>query len=260
MLDSVDRIQAQKIPTFIISLPGDEANYRSVAAQLDSHIFETRRVIGFPGRTLPDTVCIKLTRDPNSVNNKGALGCMFSHIHAWECIKGLNTPFALVLEDDVVADRPERLGSLDVPEQFDLLFCNDRMVLGVIDGEARPIGRVGDSLAKVERQKQGVGTDAYLISPMGAQMLLSYFQTDFYFGHVDIRLFAYCIDSTTLDGANGPVARELLAIRKIIANRKPLAGYVSNYTLFTHMTANSRRMKEDRSRNENIHLPMIGGE
>jgi hypothetical protein len=54
-----------KIPTFIVSIPASEAQYRSVAAQLNESLFAVHKPVGFSGRTLPDSVCFKLTRDRN---------------------------------------------------------------------------------------------------------------------------------------------------------------------------------------------------
>src|SRR5947209_1096406 len=101
MPGSAQEVRMFRTPTFIVSLPDHRIAYDAVVSQLDPEVFEVHAPVGFPGRLMPDSICLKLTRDPNSVNNKGALGCMLSHLRTWETVAKMSEPYALVLEDDV---------------------------------------------------------------------------------------------------------------------------------------------------------------
>src|SRR5262249_2753408 len=89
------------IPALIINTAGNERYYDDVAAQIGARgIFEPTRVEGVLGSLLPNGVCLRLTGDRNSVNNKGALGCLLAHVKAWEIVANHSHSFCVILEDD----------------------------------------------------------------------------------------------------------------------------------------------------------------
>jgi hypothetical protein len=226
-------------------LPQDEANFRATQAQLEDRYFEVFHLPAVLGRTLPGSVCVKLTRDPNSVNNKGAIGCMLSHLNVWEHVRGMQAPFALVLEDDVLVKNPQRLETGSLPPDFDLAFCNDRMVTGD-DESPNYLPIATEMLPRVEANGKSVGGDSYLLSPRGARKLVEYFNRDLYFGHVDVRMLAYCLQTSALKkSVAGALTRELAHIREIVNHDMSLEGYVCTSKMFRHMNAESRRARED---------------
>lgn len=238
------------IPTFVVNLEEDVDRLESVTRQLNPSQFEMRERIGFLGRMMPDGACLRLTRDPNSVNNKGALGVMMSHILIWERIAVLNAPFALVLEDDVVLNAPERLALANLPDKFDLIFCGDQTAseTGATNPQA-PLtcAPALQGVPIMESKKTSVGAYGYLLSPTGARRLLALFSEHLYFGHVDVRMMAYCCDLGSLNrlGPLGRVTEELRSIRRLIDDRPMIAGYAMCQPLVAHVGMTSRRERED---------------
>jgi GR25 family glycosyltransferase involved in LPS biosynthesis len=191
-----------------------------------------------------------MTKDPNSLNNKGALGVMMSHLLLWEQIAQLVQPFALVLEDDVKLHAPERLARFAAPAGFDVIFCNDRAVAnGVAPDAAAPLAcrPAITALPTIDARRVAVGGDAYLLSPAGARHLLALFARHGYFGHVDLRMMTYFCDQEELDalGEIGPVTAELRNVRRMLGPEPKLAGYVMTTPLGTHAGMTSRRTRED---------------
>ncbi len=249
-----------RMPTFIISLPSSHHAYQAVAQQLDSTIFHLYEPISFPGRSLPDSVCLKLTNDPASVNNKGALGCMLAHLSVWEAVVKLGLRYALILEDDVIGSNLERVRRLELPSSFDVIFCNDRSANISADGTESERLRFADiaySLLGIEENGLSNGTDAYFISMAGAKKLIAAHAQDSYFGHVDRRLLAYSIETEILERYVdvGPMIAELVQIHKIVEKRPILSAFFCTPPLFTHIGIKSRRVEEDlRGRDERISL------
>jgi hypothetical protein len=240
------------IPTFIVNLPEDTDRLAQLRAQLNPAVFAPPVRAGFLGRTLADAVCLRMTRDPNSLNNKGALGVMMSHLLLWEHIAQQAAPFALVLEDDVRLHAPERLAEFAPPAGFGLVFCNDRAVAN--GGAPDPAARLTclpaiTALPAIDARRVAVGGDAYLLSPAGARTLLALFARHGYFGHVDIRMMVYSCGQEALDalGEIGPVTEEVRRKRRLLGPGPQLSGYVLTTPLATHVGMTSRRAREDAS-------------
>lgn len=238
-----------RIPTFVVNLLEDHDRLERLTSQLNPKYFELRERIGFLGRTLPDGVCLRLTQDENSLNNKGALGVMMSHILIWERVAHLKDAFALVLEDDIILDGPERLASAAPPSGFDVIFCGDQTADDPLFGVTRWLSYVPliDTLPIMEHRKVSIGAYGYLLSPRGAQRLLALFTEHLYFSHVDVRMLAYCCDLNELSNVQSPgrLNEELCVIRRIIEDKPKLAGYATVQTLVRHIGMDSRRERED---------------
>ncbi|MCJ2133982.1 glycosyltransferase family 25 protein [Methylobacterium sp. J-026] len=233
----------EKTPAFIISLPEDGASFAATASQLSNTTYEIYRLPALPGSALPDCVCMKLTRDPHSKFNKGALGCMLSHIRVWEQIAKSNAPYALVLEDDaknIALQNTSWLRELN----FDLIFCNDRMATNTGDKSLAVNNNFIGALKAVDTHGHSVGADAYFLSPKGAAKLIERFAEDLYFGHVDVRMAAYCVN-VCKDDAIGNVTAEINQIHAIIKSRDPLDAYITGEPLFSHPSRESRRIYQD---------------
>jgi GR25 family glycosyltransferase involved in LPS biosynthesis len=175
---------------------------------------------------------------------------MMSHLWIWERVAHLQDAYALIIEDDVALDRPERLIEEELPRDFDLVFCGDQTALrkpSDAPNEALGCMPAMQALSVIEQDNMCVGAYGYLLSPAGAQRLLALFTTHLYFGHVDVRMMAYCCD---LDEVNrleylGGVAQDLRAIRRLIGGGQRLAGYATKSPLALHCGMESRRARED---------------
>jgi len=242
----MDNIATFVIPTFVVNLPEDEDRLRSIKRQLNPAHFELREGVGFLGRMMPDGACLRLTRDPNSLNNKGALGVMMSHVLIWERVARLNEAFAFVLEDDVLLQQAERLQTIPLPPEFDLIFCGDQTARGDAADSPTCVPAI-EALPEIEQRNVSVGAYGYLLSPAGARKLVALFAEHLYFGHVDVRMMAYCCELGELNrlGALGSVTEELRAIRRLIDDRPKLSGYALTTPLVIHVGMASRRARED---------------
>jgi GR25 family glycosyltransferase involved in LPS biosynthesis len=238
------------IPTYVVNLAEDKDRLEKIREQLNPSYFEVRGCAGFYGHMLPDGVCLSLTRDKNSLNHKGALGVMMSHVLIWERVSCLVDRFALILEDDVVLHNCERLVSLEIPEQFDFAFCGDQT--SEMDPEyaltERPkCAPAFTALPTLVRKKVSTGGYGYLLSPSGAKKLLDLFLEHLYFGHVDVRMMAYACDLQEVAPfvQFGGIAAEIQSIRSTFGNSRKLSGFVINPALVTHVGMTSRRDREN---------------
>ena len=236
-------------PVFVINTPGDQDLYNKVAAQFAGHeSFTVSRVEGVLGRTLPSIVCRYCTHDPNSVNNKGAVGVFFGHVNAWEALVASNAAYGLVLEDDVIVGNLEMLDVECFPAGFDVIFVNDRTSPVRSDVTVQlEFEHIGSSIPAVESRKMSVGGDGYVLSSEGAKKLIEAVKTDRFFSHVDLRLFAYCLTESDIEayGDSGPVGSELRNMFRFLNRGTYLAGYSTYPPLITHKLDKSRRVRED---------------
>lgn len=187
------------IPVFIINLERDVDRHREILSQFENRPgFSPLLVTAVAGNTLPDQVVLALTESPIWVKQKGAVGCTLSHVRAWEQIARLEVPFAVVVEDDAETSRLEALHRLTFPADMAFVFINDRMSAQWEETELRVTGIVESLLRKdIDRvrvghvDRDGFGTDGYILTPAGAAKLLVAYQRDLYGGHVDGRLLRY---------------------------------------------------------------------
>jgi arabinogalactan endo-1,4-beta-galactosidase len=93
--------------------------------------------------------------------------CGVSHIRLWRHVVEHNIPWALVLEDDarLAAPLPDRIAHWELPADADLVLLNARAAAG-------PVRRRGQRLSYAD-VIGGAGTEGYLVSLRGAQLLLA---------------------------------------------------------------------------------------
>jgi GR25 family glycosyltransferase involved in LPS biosynthesis len=188
-----------QIPVLIINLERDAARREDILAQFaEMPAFDERILTGVAGNTLPNLVCRMLTESEHWLTQKGAIGCFLSHVRAWEQISEMTTPYALVVEDDADIAHLDEIRALELPRDAEFIFINDRMARGW-DEQVFRITSMYDSLLRkdIDRvrpgpiDRNGFGTDGYLVTPQGARKLVEACRTDLYFGHVDGRLLRY---------------------------------------------------------------------
>jgi len=234
---------------FIINTPGDQDLFDNVAAQFSGDDrFLVSRVEGVLGRTLPSIVCRYCTHDPNSVNNKGAVGVFFGHVNAWEAVIASNANYALILEDDVVVDNLKMLDADRFPADFDVIFVNDRTSPVRTDTpDQLEFEHIGSSIPAIESRHMSVGGDGYILSANGAKKLVEAVKTDRFFSHVDLRLLAYCLTDNDVDtyGDTGAVGHELRNMFRFLNRGTYLKGFSTYPRVVTHKLDKSRRVRED---------------
>ncbi len=237
------------IPVFVINTPGEPDLFANVASQFNDYDrFAVFRVEGVLGRTLPGIVCRYCTHDPNSINNKGAVGVFFAHVNAWEALIASNANQGLVLEDDVTVDNLDMLKVDQCPADFDVIFVNDRTApIRSDNADQLQFEHIGSSMPAIESRQMSVGGDGYILSSNGAKKLIEAVKTDRFFSHVDLRILAYCLTDSDIEchGDSGPVGRELRDLFRFLKRGTYLKGFSAYPTIVTHKRDKSRRVRED---------------
>jgi hypothetical protein len=235
------------VPVYIVNLGGDRDDYARLLGALAAYKFlAPRRIEAVPGSTLPDQFCLRMTGDPASVDAKGALGCMLSHIRAWERVRDGPEAWAIILEDDACPLDWSEVPALAPPADFDIVFINSRTAP---DDATSGYTDIRASLAAIERRAQAVGGDGYVLSRAGAAKLLEAMQADLYAGHVDWRLLAYAVpvEDAVARVGDGALAGALRSHHAVAPRAPFLKAYVLSPSLVTHGgRAMSTRLREDR--------------
>jgi GR25 family glycosyltransferase involved in LPS biosynthesis len=238
----------------VINLKGDVEKLLRIRHELEGHGHVSwTRIEAVYGSSLPDDVCIKLTRDPYSIIAKGAVGCFLSHVRAWELLANSGHKYALVIEDDANILDLSPVQPDFFPPDFDIIFSNDRTnyrddwITGENEISVMPIEL---SAARIERRQRAVGTDSYILSRLGAKKLLEALSQDLYFGHVDLRLFAYCTRLDKLELAIGAETKLYGAVKNIQSVCRK-ENYLNGYSLSKSITSHTpvrdtSRTREDR--------------
>jgi GR25 family glycosyltransferase involved in LPS biosynthesis len=237
-----------KMPTYIVTLPDNPARIEEIKVELLAYSFiETIVIEGLRGGLLADAACRTLTRNAWSVNFKGALGCFLAHARIWQLVTQRSERVSLVLEDDSILENLDVMNGMDLPEDCDVAFCNARTCYHV-EGQVGPIFR---SLAPVPQfvitHGQAIGTDGYLITPKGAEKLLSFIEKDSFFSHVDLRMMAYSLERgwDTEFPAEGQIIDNLKVLQNTYSENHKIKGYSFYPPISQHAGGLSRRHIED---------------
>jgi GR25 family glycosyltransferase involved in LPS biosynthesis len=239
------------IPVYVVNLPEHEKQWLAIAEQLDLYDFLTpSRITAVNGVTLPDVACRILTRNKWSVDHKGTLGCFLSHVRIWEIIASDSCPYALIVEDDVIFGDMRSLPDLKIPEQSEVIFCNDRLAYPGVDG-LRPIA---PAIPFAVEHRRALGSDGYLLSKAGAMHLLELVEQDTLFAHVDMRLVAY---SLTLEEAEeyaglGRLSANISALRRTY----PIEHYVVAHSLYPPLVYHPNQPSRRQAIDGKSHVPV----
>ena len=241
----------------LINLRGDYQNLQRFEGAIEVYgKIDWERIEGVYGSSLPDNVCIKLTRDPYSIIAKGALGCFLSHVRAWETLVHSEKTYALIIEDDAALVDLSFVVECNFPPEFDIIFSNDRTNPHddwTTVNSAISLLPIIESAPRIEKRKMAVGTDSYIESKSGAAKLLDALKHDLYFGHVDLRLFAYCTRLNELEARVGQGAFLYDAVSKVqrACNRE---GYLIGYSLSRSITVHTATRDTSRTREDKLGL------
>lgn len=181
-----------KIPVYIINLESDLERRELMLDQLsDIDDLEVEFVPAINGSSLSEIVCMALVQEERWVAERGTIACFLSHVRAWEMAAAFDGPFCVIVEDDVTVTGLSELHDIEVPEDADLIFLNDRMASGA-DGDGLTVLPLLRGLERLDRLRNGgAGGDGYLITPSGAQKALAACAKDLFYGHMDGRLLRY---------------------------------------------------------------------
>ena len=234
-------------PIIIITTEIDTDVLERVRQQVPQPYTSVRVVTGVLGRLLPDTLCLAITRDPNSLNNKGAVGCFLGHVRAWELVASSGSQAAIILEDDAQIKGLDKLEVTSLPIDFDIIFLNDRMSLDPNHDGIVEFSQASASISLVDERKRSVGGDGYLLSKQGAAKLIKAIEHDLFFSHVDLRILAYCLTEAEAKDVHltGPIGHDLKHICSVTRRYGLLRGYTTRPALVWHPELPSRRERED---------------
>lgn len=186
---------------------------------MDNNFSEFRenmiRIPGVYGRYLPLIAASKLAGQPIEKKLLGRLGCMLSHVSAWEYIVQNSIENALILEDDTypIREIPQNFASIGLPTEYDICFVNERMAFGLDHLGPEQYVSTRDAVQNFPEDHNAPGGDGYLLSNNGARRLLEIFSQDGFGGFLDWRLLAYSLDSIDIaDLARNHTARVVVQI------------------------------------------------
>jgi GR25 family glycosyltransferase involved in LPS biosynthesis len=252
-----------KIPVCVINLPEDEKTFIDIKSTFSGLDFlEPVRIEGVRATSFPKLACNYLTGNSYSHLYRGTLGVFFSHIKCWEFVSEGSAEYGLIIEDDVTLKNLKILEDFVFPPDIDLVFCNDRTAylsefsLSNHQTSSFNLLAIEPVLKFVAQHKRAIGGDGYLISKAGASKLLNFVAKDGLFSHVDLRIFAYCLNLESVDDfICDDASRNVVALRKTYHQSK-LVGRVLVPSLSYHTDQKpSRRAFEDRRKQGEIEKP-----
>lgn len=243
---------SRSIPVLVINLDGETTRFDSVRAQVSNNsVFDLKRIRGVPGGTLPQIACDALTKTKDYGVGRGALGVFLAHVAAWEEVIKSDSPFVIVLEDDVNIERLHLISKIELPVDVDLIFLQDQVDPLHPDSHNGPVTLrpVEDALLKLEKTRSpGVGAYGYVITKKGSEKLLNACKKDLFFGHVDWRMLRYSVTEELLD-ATVPGTWVSKILKTHHCWDRPAWGViramVASPALVTHIWTASNRSRED---------------
>jgi GR25 family glycosyltransferase involved in LPS biosynthesis len=234
---------------FVINLDRNPERLAEIERQCAGFPVPPQRVAAVAGDVLPQTAALRLTGDPAAP--RGTLGCFLSHAAAWEQLLAGSADHALVLEDDALPllSFPTRIGSLDLPADWDVVWVNERMQ-AAYDPDGVQAFSTTPAITAVRGfpvWHDAVGCDGYLISRGGAAKLLAWCRADGFAGDVDWRMLGYALTSTEVAGLDaGSAARGLLDALPTPGRSQRLQAHVLQPALVREVSLRSDRQDVDR--------------
>ncbi len=180
---------------------------------------------------------------------RGTLGCFLSHASAWQAMLDQGLSNCLIVEDDVIPllDLPAGLGALNLPEQYDLCFVNDRLE-PQRDGDGFTVHPLTAVMQGFPPDDNAPGGDGYLISRAGAAKLLAWVAEDGFSDDVDWRLIAYGLTPNQVERLprHGHAWAFLNRLQHIPRRPDRLSAYVLHPALIRTVGVSSDREDQNR--------------
>ncbi|MDP3415087.1 glycosyltransferase family 25 protein [Falsiroseomonas sp.] len=166
------------LDAYCISLPADSQRLNFSTKIFGKLGIRLNHVVGVAGASVP----LKIRRRSAQYDiGGGEYGCFASHVAVWEKIAKANTP-GLVLEDDAVPAFPFTGNELRdlIPNDAEIVFVNDRccsFVAAEFQSDLSTSTIVSDEALDWTRLSNAslLGSDGYVLTPMGAVKLLRLF-------------------------------------------------------------------------------------
>jgi GR25 family glycosyltransferase involved in LPS biosynthesis len=209
-----------------------------------------RRIPAVEGSRLPGAAVRLLTGVETAP--RGTLGCFLSHAAAWEALLASGDEAALIVEDDVIPllDLPARLGGLNLPEAWDIVFVNDRLEPLRDPDQAQDFTTqtLAATMVAFHPEDNAPGADGYLLSPVGARKLLDWVAADGMADDVDWRMLAYALSPAAIAAipAHSHARRELGRLGGGVPRVERLTAHVLHPALIRTVGVSSDREDENR--------------
>jgi GR25 family glycosyltransferase involved in LPS biosynthesis len=140
---------------------------------------------------------------------RGIYGCFLGHREAWKTLVESNSDWALICEDDArfLGPIPKMIKQFSLPDTAEFVFCNQRMVDGLLSQSLPQKKLEFDFLTADDALKclldftphiVAPGGDAYLLSKMGARKLLTIFDESQMSFDVDWFMLFHCISNESM--------------------------------------------------------------
>lgn len=204
------------IPSLVINLAQENRKLAITDKLLRAVGVYSMRLDAVDARNLPGYALRKLAADEGYLAAQGpsSIATALSHIKALESAARREKP-TLILEDDVVPYASPDLDFLEdlYDDKLDLLFVNRRMSFPDLRQRGPRVVSAWSVLEKRKREYNGIGADAYFVTPSGANKILDLFVRDGIHGHYDWQLGAYAV--ATEASAQKPIS----ASQKIVKQR-----------------------------------------
>jgi len=134
---------------------------------------------------------------------RGSVGCFLSHAKAWRTFLEVKAGLVLICEDDArfLGPIPKRIFDYQLPDDTDLVFANQRMAEGLMQGtlngaagkksffDCVPSFPAGMALLDAIPHLTATGGEGYFLTRTGAQKLLAIFDEKKIFMDVDWMMF-----------------------------------------------------------------------
>ena len=234
----------------VVNLDRNAERMVEIEAQFSGAKAPRRRIAGVEGSRLPAAAARLLTGSDTAP--RGTLGCFLSHAAAWEALLASNAAAALIVEDDVIPllDLPRRLGGLNLPTAWDVVFVNDRLEPKLDPDAVQGFGTqtLAATMLAFHPEDNAPGADGYLLSPTGARKLLDWVAADGMAEDVDWRMLAYALSPAEIAAmpAHSHARRELDRMQARVPRPDRLSAHVLYPALIRTVGVSSDREDENR--------------
>ena len=232
------------IPTKMINLDRDTRKWNIASAAFTRAGYaQLSRVDAFNGAALPATAMSFLfdKSTDTTVVPPGAVGCWLSHIKVWEEVAESTDEWTLVLEDDAFPFVGASFAESTLPllAEYDFAWANLRMA-GIHRKDSYEWSQstypIWDQLLQWDERRRGVGTDGYLLTTRGAQILLEMTESEKIRGHVDGQIAAHTLRDSECVSPSNEVQMQMLKRKMSYPYKKVLPATTLNLPLVSDLS------------------------
>jgi GR25 family glycosyltransferase involved in LPS biosynthesis len=207
----------QEYPVYVINREKDVDRLQQFKKSCAKWAVDFKRVEGVDLRSKPVFLGEYRNRIADLCYNKlefvkGIYGCFLGHREAWKAVAKGASKWGLVCEDDAsfLGPIPKSIEQFTLPENAEIVFCNQRMSDGLLLRENSKVNRAqgfeyvtaDEGLEKLLEFTPHIiapGGDAYLLSRSGAQKLLKIFEETRMAFDVDWFMLFHSISNKAMD-------------------------------------------------------------